>query len=88
MDRVGDKGLEALTAMLENNYDLERLVVSSAATSIKQGKGGLYCMPLNKVGRGEFVESWQGHSRTVAVGRDAYISCRNDLDCLFHFTQL
>jgi hypothetical protein len=38
---VGDKALEALTAMLEKNYDLERLVVSSAATIIKQGKGRL-----------------------------------------------
>jgi hypothetical protein len=80
---VGDKGLEALTAMLEKNYDLERLVVSSAATSIKEKVS--YFMRLNEVGRGKLLSDGKA---TREQWVEMLISCRNDLDCLFYFTTM
>lgn len=35
-DQMSDKGMDALTDMLEANYDLERLVVNSAETNVKE----------------------------------------------------
>jgi hypothetical protein len=80
---VGDKGLEALTAMLEKNYDLERLVVSSATKSIKEKVD--YFMHLNEVGRGKLLSNGKA---TREQWVEMLISCNNDLDCLFYFTTM
>lgn len=78
---VGDQGLNALTTMLEQNYQLERVVVSSADASIKQKAE--YYMRLNEVGRGKILRDGCNATREAWV--DILISCGDDLDCLFYF---
>jgi hypothetical protein len=80
---VGDKGTAALTGMLEKNYELERLVVSSAEKSIKDKVE--YYMRLNAVGRGSLLNS--GHANR-GEWVEMLISVRDDLDCLFYFTTM
>lgn len=80
---VGDKGTAALTGMLEKNYDLERLVVSSAEKSIKDKVE--YYMRLNAVGRGSLLNN--GHANR-GEWVEMLISVRDDLDCLFYFTTM
>jgi hypothetical protein len=80
---VGDKGLEALTAMLEKNYDLERLVVGSATKNIKEKVD--YFIHLNEVGRGKLLSDGKA---TREQWVEMLISCNNDLDCLFYFTTM
>lgn len=80
---VGNKGTEALTRMLENNYELERLVVSSAEKDIKDKV--LYYMRLNEVGRGSLLRDGKA---TREQWVEMLISVRDDLDCLFYFTTM
>jgi hypothetical protein len=77
---VGDQGLNALTAMLENNYELERVVVSSAGQSIKQKAE--YYMRLNEYGRGKILRDGKA---TREAWVDILTGCVDDLDCLFYF---
>ena len=80
---VGDQGLQALTTMLEQNYQLERVVVSSADQSIKQKAE--YYMRLNEVGRGKLLRSNGNATREAWV--DILAACTNDLDCLYYFVK-
>lgn len=80
---IGEKGTEALEEMLEKNYELQRLVVSSAEKGVKE-KVEFY-MRLNEVGRGSLLrdgkatrEQWVEMLSTVV----------NDLDCLFYFLSM
>lgn len=77
---VGLDGLNALTAMLENNYELERVVVSSADQSIKQKAE--YYMRLNEYGRGKILRDGNA---TREAWVDILTACVEDLDCLFYF---
>lgn len=79
---VGDTGMNALTDMLEKNYELERLVVSSADQSIKEKTE--YYMRLNQVGRGDLL-SPSNKSATREQWVEMLISVVDDLDCLFYF---
>lgn len=78
---LGDTGMHALMEMLEHNYGLERLVVSSADQSIKEKTE--YYMRLNEVGRGDLLTSGKSASREQWV--EMLISVKEDLDCLFYF---
>lgn len=78
---IGEKGTDALTAMLEKNYELERLVVSSAENNIKEKVE--YYMRLNEVGRGTLLRDGKA---TREQWVEMLISVRDDLDCLFYFT--
>jgi hypothetical protein len=80
---IGEKGTDALEEMLEKNYELQRLVVSSAEKGVKE-KVEFY-MRLNEVGRGSLLrdgkatrEQWVEMLSTVT----------NDLDCLFYFISM
>lgn len=80
---IGEKGTDALEEMLEKNYELQRLVVSSAEKGVKE-KVEFY-MRLNEVGRGSLLrdgkatrEQWVEMLSTVV----------NDLDCLFYFLSM
>lgn len=77
---LGTKGVAALTAMLETNYELERLVLSSAEQSIKDKID--HYMRLNEVGRGTLL-------RNGKASREQWVEmltiCIDDLDCLFYF---
>ena len=77
---VGDTGVQALMDMLETNYELERLVVSSADQSIKEKTE--YYMRLNEVGRGKLLSDGKA---TREQWVEMLISVVNDLDCLFYF---
>ena len=77
---VGDQGLNALTDMLEKNYELERVVVSSADQSIKQKAE--YYMRLNEFGRGKILRDGNA---TREAWVDILSACTEDLDCLFYF---
>lgn len=78
---VGDIGVQALMGMLESNYQLERLVVSSADQTIKEKTE--YYMRLNEVGRGKLLRRDGTATREQWV--EMLISVVNDLDCLFYF---
>lgn len=78
---VGDSGVQALMDMLESNYELERLVVSSADQTIKEKTE--YYMRLNEVGRGKLLRRDGKATREQWV--EMLISVVNDLDCLFYF---
>jgi len=80
---LGDEGMDALTDMLESNYELERLVLSSAAKSVKDKVE--YYMRLNEVGRGSLLRDGKA-SREQWV--EMLISVKDDLDCLFYFTSM
>lgn len=77
---VGDAGINALTEMLEKNYELERVVVSSPDASIKQKAE--YYMRLNEVGRGKILRDGNA---TREQWVEVLIACHADLDCLFYF---
>lgn len=77
---VGNKGREALETMLDDNYDLERLVVSGSEKSIKDKVE--YYMRLNEVGRGTLLRDGKA-SREQWV--DMLVLCKDNLDCLFYF---
>ena len=79
---VGNEGIEALTDMLERNYQLERVVVSSADQSIKQKTE--YYMRLNEVGRGKIL---QNGNATREQWVEILIACADDLDCLLYFVK-
>ena len=79
---VGNEGIDALTAMLEQNYQLERVVVSSADQSIKQKTE--YYMRLNEVGRGKIL---QNGNATREQWVEILIACADDLDCLLYFVK-
>ena len=78
---VGDSGLEALTQMLEKNYDLERLVVSTSHKSVQEKVD--YYRRLNEVGRGSLLRDDGKATREQWV--DMLVSVKDDLDCLFYF---
>lgn len=82
-ENVGEKGKEALTGMLERNYELERLVVSSAEKSIKDKVE--YYMRLNAAGRGSLLNNAHANRGEWV---EMLISVREDLDCLFYFTTM
>jgi hypothetical protein len=77
---LGDKGMEALTSMLENNYELERLVVSNSEKSVKDKVE--YYLRLNEVGRGALLRDGKA---TREQWVEMLIACTEDLDCLFYF---
>ena len=77
---VGDTGINALMDMLDKNYKLERMVVSSADQSIKEKTE--YYMRLNEVGRGNLLASGKA---TREQWVEMLITVQNDLDCLFYF---
>jgi hypothetical protein len=77
---VGDAGITALTEMLEQNYELERVVVSSTDRSIKEKAE--YYMRLNEVGRGKILRDGNA---TREQWVEMLIAVTNDLDCLFYF---
>lgn len=77
---IGDQGMGALMKMLETNYELERLVVSSSQKSIKEKVQ--YYMRLNEVGRGALLRDGKA---TREQWVEMLISCSDDLDCLFYF---
>jgi len=77
---LGTEGEHALTTMLDKNYQLERLVLSSAEQSVKDKVE--YYMRLNEVGRGGLLRDGKA-SREQWV--EMLISVVNDLDCLFYF---
>jgi len=79
---VGDTGIHALMDMLEHNYELERLVVSSANQSIKEKTE--YYMRLNEVGRGNLLNA-SGKAASREQWVEMLISVIEDLDCLFYF---
>lgn len=79
---VGDKGMEALTSMLEKNFRLERLVLASAEKSVKDKVD--YYMRLNEVGRGALLREDKQASREQWV--EMLIAVKDDLDCLYYFT--
>ena len=81
--QIGEKGQDALTAMLETNYELERLVVSSAENGIKEKVE--YYMRLTEVGRGTLLRDGKA---TREQWVEMLISVSNDLDCLFYFTTM
>jgi Leucine Rich repeat len=78
---IGTKGMEALTEILEKNYELERLVVSSSHKTIKEKVE--YYMRLNEVGRGNLLRN--GGKATREEWVEMLIHVGNDLDCLFYF---
>lgn len=80
---VGDRGRAALLSMLEKNYGLERLVIGSAESSIKEKVD--YYMRLNEAGRGSLLK--EGHSNRHEWV-EMLISVSDDLDCLFYFTTM
>lgn len=77
---LSQKGLDALTYMLESNMELERLVVSSAEKSIKDKVE--YYMRLNEVGRGLLLRDGNA---TREQWVEMLIAVIDDLDCLFYF---
>lgn len=77
---VGEKGKAALTQMLEKNYELERLVISSAEKSFQEKVE--YYIRLNAVGRGPLLQSC---SSNRAEWVEMLISVHDDLNCLFYF---
>ena len=77
---LGAAGTEALTKMLEKNYDLERLVLSSAEQSVKDKVE--YYLRLNEVGRGTLLRDGKS---TREQWVSMLISVSDDLDCLFYF---
>lgn len=77
---VGDKGINALSTMLEKNYELERMVLSGGENSVKRKVE--YYMRLNEVGRGTLLRNGE-QSREQWVSMLA--SVLDDLDCLFYF---
>lgn len=77
---LGDKGMEALQAMLEKNYQLERLVLSSVEKSIKDKVE--YYMRLNEVGRGSLLRDGKA---TREQWVEMLVAVAGDLDCLFYF---
>lgn len=79
---LGSDGERALTQMLEKNYELERLVLSSAEKSIKDKVE--YYMRLNEVGRGALLRNHHGKA-TREQWVEMLISVTEDLDCLFYF---
>ena len=81
--QLGEKGNEALHKMLEQNYELERLVVSSAEKGIKEKVE--HYMRLNEVGRGSLLRDGKA---TREQWVDMLISVSDDLDCLFYFTSV
>jgi hypothetical protein len=81
--QIGDKGTGALEKMLEKNYELERLVVSSAEKSVKDKVE--YYMRLNEVGRGTLLRDGKA---TREHWVEMLISVSNDLDCLFYFVTM
>jgi hypothetical protein len=82
-NNLGNKGMEALTEMLEKNYDLERLLLDSAEKSIKEKVD--HFMHLNEVGRGKLLSNGKS---TRQQWVEMLISCSDDLDCLFYFTTM
>lgn len=82
-NKIGQQGIDALTKMLDKNYELERLVVDSNEKSIKSKIE--YYMRLNAVGRGPLINSGQAN-RVEWV--NMLISVRDDLDCLFYFISM
>lgn len=78
--QVSDKSTAALKEMLENNYELERLVVSSAKKDIKDKIE--HFMRLSGVGRGSLLRDGKATREQLV---DMLISVSNDLDCLFYF---
>ena len=78
---VGDTGVQALMDMLESNYELQRLVLSSADQTIREKTE--YYMRLNEVGRGKLLRRDGKATREQWV--EMLISVVNDLDCLFYF---
>ena len=77
------KGKDALTSLLEQNYQLERLVLSSSEKAISDKVE--YYMRLNEVGRGSLLRDGNA-SREQWV--EMLITCRDDLDCLFYFVSM
>lgn len=79
--KLSEEGMQALTDMLEKNYELERLVVSSADRSVKDKVE--YFMRLNEVGRGSLLRDGKATRETWV---EMLSSVSNDLDCLFYLT--
>ena len=77
---LGEKGLAALEDMLDNNFDLERLVASGSEKSIKDKVE--YYMRLNEVGRGTLLRNGKA---TREQWVDMLVLCKDNLDCLFYF---
>jgi len=80
---LGTKGQQALSKMLEKNFELERLVLSSAEKSVKDKVE--YYMRLNEVGRGALLRDGKA---TREQWVEMLISVVDDLDCVFYFLSM
>ena len=77
---LGEKGFAALEEMLDNNFDLERLVVSGTEKSVKDKVD--YYMRLNELGRGSLLRNGKA---TREQWVDMLVLCKDNLDCLYYF---
>lgn len=79
-DNLGAKATHSLENMLQLNYHLQRLVLSSADKSVKDKVE--YYLRLNEVGRGSLLKDG---TATREQWVTMLISVSEDLDCLFYF---
>jgi hypothetical protein len=80
---IGPTGENALTNMLEKNYELERLIIDSNEMSIQRKIE--YYIRLNNVGRGQLINGGQANRIEWVT---MIISVRDDLDCVYYFISM